>query len=685
MWISRILMESFGDQRDRDIRLGKGLNVIYGPNESGKTTTMEFVRNTLIPTRRQLYPERSKSDSGRIYAVEDGKESIIEFGSRDQPLPDYIKGMDPDFYRNIFAMNQKGLDEIGPLASNEIRSRFLTIPGGESIPAVIESIDEGIKSTLGSIARSPSTVNNIQAEEDEIHRSIDALKAEADQYHILAEKRDQLTSELSSIAESNKDATENNRMYEKVESVRPMYESLRNLKARRSELSSRADVTQQDREEYERLKTDFNNKTYAQSKLEDERDMLFDKVSPSVESKARSNIADIRDILSRRHEYKQQSAQQPASERKKAPVIPLVFVALAILSLVIPGLGMTAKAVIVALCLAVGAASYFLLKPNQDDAPDDTREAYVRDLMALLEEIGVRHTSVDADLERLETIDSTIRALDSMKDRYTAMQLETLSAEKDMISFLSRFGGEEGYQESLNAMAEKEALDQKIDSQKASIRTMGFDPDETLPQLSRIDVDDVRSSEINRELGSLKISMKNALDTEKLDRLMDEEASLASRMNDVLREGAVLMLSSHIIDSACTDIYENVHPDVVKETDRLLHLMTSGKYNLNTDPRSKDISIISEDGPKGPKQWSTGLRAEVLLSLKLAIAKEMGESKVPIILDDVLLPFDRERKRGACRALSELSQDMQILMFTCDDSIPEICRDIEGATVIDIS
>jgi uncharacterized protein YhaN len=63
----------------------------------------------------------------------------------------------------------------------------------------------------------------------------------------------------------------------------------------------------------------------------------------------------------------------------------------------------------------------------------------------------------------------------------------------------------------------------------------------------------------------------------------------------------------------------------------------------------------------------------------------MGGGDIPMILDDVLLPFDSVRKEGACSALSHVSGEMQILLFTCDDSVKRICEGIDGANIISLS
>ena len=52
MWIERITARAFGALRDESLELGPGLNVIYGPNEAGKTTWHAAIRMALTGVRR---------------------------------------------------------------------------------------------------------------------------------------------------------------------------------------------------------------------------------------------------------------------------------------------------------------------------------------------------------------------------------------------------------------------------------------------------------------------------------------------------------------------------------------------------------------------------------------------------------------------------------------------------------
>ena len=48
MRIRELDIESFGVFRDRQMRFDPGLQIIYGPNEAGKTTLLQLIRQLLF-------------------------------------------------------------------------------------------------------------------------------------------------------------------------------------------------------------------------------------------------------------------------------------------------------------------------------------------------------------------------------------------------------------------------------------------------------------------------------------------------------------------------------------------------------------------------------------------------------------------------------------------------------------
>src|SRR5260370_20804788 len=63
--IERLRIAGFGQLRGFDRCLNPGLNVLYGPNEAGKSTVFAFVRAVLFGFHKRTDPARYPPDGGR--------------------------------------------------------------------------------------------------------------------------------------------------------------------------------------------------------------------------------------------------------------------------------------------------------------------------------------------------------------------------------------------------------------------------------------------------------------------------------------------------------------------------------------------------------------------------------------------------------------------------------------------
>ena len=52
MIIRELILKNFGRFRNRSIRLEEGINIIYGENESGKSTLHAFIQGMLFGLRK---------------------------------------------------------------------------------------------------------------------------------------------------------------------------------------------------------------------------------------------------------------------------------------------------------------------------------------------------------------------------------------------------------------------------------------------------------------------------------------------------------------------------------------------------------------------------------------------------------------------------------------------------------
>ena len=72
-----------------------------------------------------------------------------------------------------------------------------------------------------------------------------------------------------------------------------------------------------------------------------------------------------------------------------------------------------------------------------------------------------------------------------------------------------------------------------------------------------------------------------------------------------------------------------------------------------------------------PVHLSLGTCQQLYLALRIALltcADNVGRA-IPILADDILVNFDEQRRLGAARALVELSEQRQVILFTCHEGV----------------
>ena len=179
----------------------------------------------------------------------------------------------------------------------------------------------------------------------------------------------------------------------------------------------------------------------------------------------------------------------------------------------------------------------------------------------------------------------------------------------------------------------------------------------------------------DQEVGRLTHHLGQMAQDEKLGDLLQEQSVLEEQLQEAMQRWAVLAISRHLIEEA-RGVYERERqPQVIREADRFLGLMTGERYRLVSS--LGDGSVHLEDRSlkrKDQIHWSDGLADQVYLAVRLGLAREFSRhaEPLPVILDDVLVKFDPRRRRGAARVILEFAREQQVLLFTCHPEFEKI-------------
>ncbi|MDR0523554.1 MAG: AAA family ATPase [Candidatus Methanoplasma sp.] len=696
MRIESIRVESFGALRDREIAFSPGLNAVYGKNESGKTTVMEFMRSAASPDRKRTrYPERDKRDAGSMRVVMD--DGSVAEPSLDRPM---AQAVDPATFRSVFAMASGDLRDSKIITSGDVKSRFLTVPGGEGVPGAKARISQEMQALLTESRVSDGTeIGRRIKRRGEIERDLAADRG-GERYDELFAERAEAEKRLEEARAGARLAGERERADAVRRSQRGSLERIEALRREAEALSASEIVGEGDAEEYARLKGAADGRSGA---LRDLAAAGPGPAPPGLDAAAlKRREAFIREIPARqraawemsRRRAEMSAAGAPAARGRAAP-LAWVLISAGIAAL---AAGIALQSVIVAACGAAAAAAgavcaaIGLKGAGRSPPPAGAAEAerLDREISAFRSEVEA--AAMDAGLDPREAAADPLmlaRALDSALARERAAEarrgaeIAERDARSELREFLSRFGGEERFlalardrKRRAEALSAAEALEE-------AVRASGYwdlPPEE--PGAAPMEAG-AGAEGISRRLGEISREMEEIRGDRRMERLRDEKALLDSELAALARRWGTLSLAESILDEACGEIFSGVQPAVVARADSFLALMTGGRYRLDSDPRNSDVSVASEGGSKREGQWSSGLGDQIMLSLKMAVASELSAERMPLILDDVLLTFDGERKRGACAALAEMAKGAQVLLFTCDTETLSLMREA-GAAVTEL-
>ncbi len=705
MRIQRLRIRSFGGIRDRDYRTAPGMTVFYGPNESGKTSTMEFIRDVLSPdNKRNKYPARGKTDDGTLDYEEDGSVHSVSLSGKDVTgtPPECMKGMDPDLYRKIFSMDAKALDDSDAITQGDVKTRFLTVPGAEGMPGTLSWVEKEEREVLGLRSNSKSKLNDVNSNIAGSTAAIADMKSRASEYGELAAERDGLLEKKKELKEAGTADAEARSVYENYQRNKDNFDRLATMKAERQSLGEFKPVTDDDLGKRAELLAAVETARREKEGLESEKSSVRMRLGGADPRKAESLSQEIRDMPGRLSAYRGDREKlsgmrgEPAPVRqekrggsKAGAVIGLIVIVLGAV------LGVAVHPAAFALSAVGAVMTAFALKGGRS-APavqpqDDGRRAelekrvsdFEKDLRTLCAELDVQSRNPEYAVNELTGLAEAAASLKAIEQKVIVSRARFSEANGNLLTFYQPYAGAEGFEAARAKTLRKADLDRRIESVETAIRSSGLDPaSPECPVQWEASGNDDALAEIGRRIGETELRMKGILSMEDLEAEMDRLEGLRSRKSDIIRRGAVAMLAKKMIDDACDRAYDTVSPGVVVSADGFLRSMTGGRYSMKVDLMTGDIRLRSEDEEKDMAKWSSGLRAQALLSIKMAIAKEMGGERIPMILDDVLLPFDSERKAGAVKALSEASCGMQVLLFTCDAETAELAEGTDGVSVL---
>ncbi len=794
MRVRKVKIDSFGAVNGYYAEFGDdNFTLVYGDNEAGKTTVSEFIRGTLFNGKNARYPAQKKTDGGYVEVeMDDGKEkTVVREGKRvyektGQTLPADDLKMDPDTYRSLFSFDIEQISDDRMITNGDFRRKFLTVPGGEHVPEVSESIQSAmaVLSTREKLTDSRE-LGRLRKKYREAEDRIAQCNERTEGYNDLILRKEKLGRELDNARlMQDRDAFEKNKAF-MFESLKENTQKLEDLRNRRAEIAYADALSDDDIRRYDELRLrlvtldgliesgateegDEGELTASEVRsvmaISDEIDEVWssrarmeilegaisdlhssiEKDSTRIEVVSRETglpedaieriVADpeVREVL-RNPDNRRTVSQKTVgwfSVRKRwlysvallaaavglfvygfnwaVPILVTVVFIVNIIPSLIQGFcrvdnidwplwleskgfaGMTTEQEASDAFARIEPIAYVverraLSRDRYESFVDEMQElsAHAREVATKMR-IGTG--SVFRDMNEMHRIHTKAKEMSEAFSESDGLSEKRASVDRELKELVAKYGSESEFVDTRIVKDELKSLDIRIKELEEALHSA----QELSSDVLRNTIDDVVNADgekvdpskliedINVQIGEVTAEMRHIVNDDELSECLVAKGTAEKEFNTALRQWAVYAIADHIIAECCDRFYSELQPSVIRTANRYLDLMTNGRYKMGSDPR--DSSLFIEDVRKESKhvgEWSSGLSDQVYLSIKMAIAKEMGAESLPLIIDDILIRFDSRRKQGACRALMEFSEDQQVIMFTCDSSLYSMFK-LEG-------
>ena len=128
-----------------------------------------------------------------------------------------------------------------------------------------------------------------------------------------------------------------------------------------------------------------------------------------------------------------------------------------------------------------------------------------------------------------------------------------------------------------------------------------------------------------------------------------------------------IALAMEVLDDANTTLQNRFSPALGARAAEIFAKITGGRYQKVLLSRDFSLETDSEGAQRSVQLLSQGASDQLYLAVRLAICDMVlpAEKRVPLVLDDALLSFDDGRLHAALDYLLEESERRQILLFTC--------------------
>ena len=648
MKIENTRINGFGKLNNKEINLSNGINIVYGENESGKSTLLKYIESMFYGVSKlkngkdisevdRYNPWNENMFGGRIkYTLDNGKQFEIYRNFHTKEIEIFN-----DISENI--SDQYGLDSKRESTffveqTNISQETFVSTLVAKQQEVKIEKNEQGM--LIQKVANIATTGEDNVSYKKAIEKlgkrqlysvgTIKRLGSPIGQLNLEINKLEELRKELNDIHDSK---------YELLDVEKELEFKILKLEAEKDFFNELKVIAESETIETEKIKVSEDIKSDNLCKIK-----LLEEKYNTIEANFKRKESEVVTF---------------DNEESKPKFLNVLNIAMTLIFLIVTvivyyftknlySLGILG---IIPIYLLIQYSSYLKKVSQAHEREENLRQRYER-----IEREKHELT------ESMNTVKSEIELLEKSNEDFTK-RINKLDDEFDLNINSKKAALFIKYQRYLM----KEEIEYLVDNISIESLTTKINSNQKVLNEEKVNMYNLKSEKE-------KVN-------EKIDFLVrvDEKLGLLNlQKSEILELDESIEIAKNILSESYEEMKRNVTPKFVNTLSQTISYITNGKYT-NVMPNDKEgLTVEIYDGRYIPvSRLSIGTIDQLYLSLRLSIANNITQEKFPILLDETFAYFDDYRLKNILKYLNEKYKDRQVILFTCTKREKDILENEE--------
>ncbi|MCI8353218.1 MAG: AAA family ATPase [Clostridia bacterium] len=612
MKILDLKINNFGKLTNKEIKLEDGINIIYGENESGKSTLLKFIMGMVyglsknkngkfISDYERYTPWDGGEFSGKIsYKLDNGEryEVFRDFKKKNpniynEELEDISKNFNIDKTTgNKFFYDQTKVDEelfLSTICSVQEETKLEEKEQSALVQKLSNLVSTGEDNI--SFSKIMTKLNKRQLEEIGTNRTTDRP------INIVTKRLEEINNEKEDLLDFR------NKQYYIEEKKQSLEEEIKNQENELNLLKELKIIQEKRHLEKEKIKINEDTIKEYNKKIENLN-------SKNNETKEENSIKQVN--------------KSKINKEKILILAAIIFILTSIISITV-----IKNDILIAISVVLGVVTLITLGYTQ----------YSKKLGSIKDE-----------------------KLQNVNNLHIKNEIEILNNSCKKLKKETKI---------VNEKIEKEY---KEETEKLRNKYIGIIPikviDEILLKESLIYDINVLQNKISDnkiKLHSTKLDKDNIIPKlENLSSLEEEYSELEEQYMQLYNKNEQINLVKQEIEKAYEIMKKDVTPKFTSNLSKIIEKISTGKYkNVQFDETQGMIVETPNGNYMLAKNLSVGTIDQLYLSLRLSAGTDLSTENLPIILDETFAYWDNKRLENILRYLNEEYKNRQIILFTC--------------------